>query len=84
MMVKEPSRGFREYQHSKGKYDGWNYLESPWNSKRGVAVDVGATKLYKILDENAPRDRPLLYRDKATTDGGCSNFSMRYQQKYRK
>jgi len=67
-MVNEPSRRFREGKHADGKYDSRNYLEAPWNSERSVAVDVRATELYEILDKNAPRDRPLLDRDKTTAD----------------
>ena len=68
MMVNEPPRGFGEDQHANGKYDSRNYLESPWNSKRRLAVDVRAAELHEILDEDTPRDRPLLNRDEAAAD----------------
>lgn len=76
MVIKEPSRRFGEDKHSNGEYDGRNYLETPWNSERRVAFDVGATKLYKILDENTPRNRPLLNRDEATANRGRSNLCL--------
>jgi hypothetical protein len=68
MMVKEPPRRLGEDEHAGGKYDGRNYLETPWNSERRNAIDVRATELYEILDENTPGDGPLLDRDKATTN----------------
>jgi hypothetical protein len=67
-MVNEPPRGFGKGDHAYRKYNGRNYLESPWYPERRNAIDVRAAELYEILDENTPRDRPLLNRDEATAD----------------
>jgi hypothetical protein len=67
-MVNKPPRRFGEGKHADGKYDGRNYLERPWNSERRDAVDVRATELYEILDENTPRNGPLLNGDEAAAN----------------
>ena len=44
--------------HSETEDDSRNYLETPRNSKRSETVNVGATELDEVLEENAPCDRP--------------------------
>ncbi len=73
-MVNEPPRRFGEDKHADGKYDGRNYLERPWNSERRDAVDVRATELYEILDENTPCNGPLLNGDETAANRRRSNF----------
>jgi hypothetical protein len=75
MVVKQPSRRLGEDKHhADRKYDGRNYLQAPWNPEWRDAIHVRATELYEILNEDTPCDRPLLNRDEATADWGCSDF----------
>ena len=41
-------------------------METPWDSKRGDAVDIGAAKLDEVLDEDTPSDGPLLHGDETS------------------
>ena len=56
----EPTWRLGEPEHAYCEYDSWNHLKTPWNAKRCCALNVGATELDEVLDENTPSDGPLL------------------------
>lgn len=56
--VHEPARRLGEEEHADGEDDGGDHLDAPGDTERGVAVDVRAAKLDKVLEKDTPGDRP--------------------------
>lgn len=80
----QPAGGVWQEKHADKKNHGWEDLHAPWNAKCGRAlVWVGRASsgercsvLDEELDQNSPRDRPLLQRYYATTDLFGRNLSL--------
>jgi hypothetical protein len=49
-----------ERTHSNGEDDSGDNLYAPGNAERGVPLDVRASELHKVLQEDTPSDTPLL------------------------
>ena len=47
-----------EEHHSDREDNGGDHLETPGDSERSDAFDVGAAELDKVLDEDTPGDGP--------------------------
>ena len=60
ILAGEPTRRLREEAHSDEEEDGWNHLETPWNTECGGAVDEGAAVGDIEHNQDAPGDGPLL------------------------
>jgi len=76
VVINQPTRRFREPHHSEGKDDSGDDLKTPGETERGLSVDVRATELNEVLNQDSPGDGPLLKRDKTATDGGCGDLSL--------
>jgi hypothetical protein len=53
-------REWRKRTHSDGEDNSRDHLYTPGNTERGVTLDVRATELNKVLEEDTPSNAPLL------------------------
>ena len=72
----EPTGRFRKEEHSDGKKESWDDLESPGNAERGwigagggAVANEGASVANVVHDQDSPGDGPLLGPDETTTLG---------------